>query len=65
MSDTYPIAPHGGALVNLVASDDAAANLAAEASNLPKLVVNERELVRSGDARHRGPQPADGLPGRG
>jgi len=44
MSDTYPIAPHGGALVNLLASDDAAANLAAEAANLPKLVVNEREL---------------------
>jgi sulfate adenylyltransferase len=44
MSDTNPIAPHGGALVNLLASGDAAANLAAEAANLPKLVVNEREL---------------------
>src|SRR6476661_3877969 len=44
MSDTYPIAPHGGTLVNLLAGDDAAANLAAEAANLPKLVPNEREL---------------------
>jgi len=44
MSDTDPIAPHGGSLVNLLASGDAAANLAAEAANLPKLVVNEREL---------------------
>jgi len=44
MSDTYPIAPHGGTLVDLLASGDAAANLAAEAANLPKLVVNEREL---------------------
>ena len=44
MSDTYPIAPHGGALVNLVASEDAAAHLGAEAANLPKLVVGEREL---------------------
>ena len=44
MSDTYPIAPHGGTLVNLLAGADDAANLAAEAANLPKLVVNEREL---------------------
>ncbi len=44
MSDTYPIAPHGGTLINLLARGDAAATLAAEAANLPKLVVNEREL---------------------
>jgi sulfate adenylyltransferase len=43
--DTHPIAPHGGQLVNLVASPDAAANLAAEAANLPKVAVNERELA--------------------
>jgi sulfate adenylyltransferase len=46
MSDvsTYPIAPHGGALVNLLAAPDAAQALTDEAANLPKLVVNEREL---------------------
>ncbi|MFL6273162.1 MAG: sulfate adenylyltransferase, partial [Actinomycetes bacterium] len=44
MSDTYPIPPHGGTLVDLVASPNDAANLSAEAANLPKLVVNEREL---------------------
>jgi sulfate adenylyltransferase len=45
MLDTYPIPPHGGSLVNLLAADDAAAaNLSAEAANLPKVVVNEREL---------------------
>ncbi len=42
--DSYPIAPHGGKLIDLLATGDAAANLAAEAANLPKLVVNEREL---------------------
>ena len=44
MSDTYPIAPHGGALVDLLVGADAVAALAAEAANLPKLVPNEREL---------------------
>ncbi len=44
MSDTFPIAPHGGALVDLLARSDAAADLASEAANLPKVVVNEREL---------------------
>ena len=44
MSDTYPIAPHGGALVNLLVGADAVAALATEAANLPKLVPNEREL---------------------
>ncbi len=42
--DTYPIAPHGGTLVNLVADEARAATLAAEAANLPKLLANEREL---------------------
>ncbi|HEX6844632.1 MAG TPA: sulfate adenylyltransferase, partial [Actinomycetota bacterium] len=41
--DTSPIAPHGGTLVNLLVDDPAA--LAAEAANLPKVVVNERELA--------------------
>ena len=44
MSDAYPIPPHGGTLVNLLAGADAAATLTAEAANLPKLVPNEREL---------------------
>ncbi|HEY6568338.1 MAG TPA: sulfate adenylyltransferase, partial [Actinomycetota bacterium] len=44
MSEHDQIAPHGGTLVNLVAAPDAAAALVAEAANLPKLVVGEREL---------------------
>jgi sulfate adenylyltransferase len=44
MNDTDPIAPHGGTLVNLVADADAGAALKAEAANLPKVVVSEREL---------------------
>jgi sulfate adenylyltransferase len=43
-SDTYPIPPHGGTLVNLLAGADRASKLADEAANLPKLVPNEREL---------------------
>jgi len=37
------IAPHGGTLIDLLVSGDAAASLKAEAANLPKLTVNERE----------------------
>jgi sulfate adenylyltransferase len=44
MNDTDPIAPHGGALVDLVADADTGAALKAEAVNLPKVVVSEREL---------------------
>jgi len=44
MSDLTQIAPHGGTLINLLAEGDAATALAAEADNLPKLVVGEREL---------------------
>ncbi|HVD71181.1 MAG TPA: sulfate adenylyltransferase [Actinomycetota bacterium] len=44
MAEHDQIAPHGGTLVNLLAGTDAAAALAAEAANLPKLVVGEREL---------------------
>jgi sulfate adenylyltransferase len=44
MSEHETIAPHGGTLVNLMADADAAANLSAEAANLPKIVPNEREL---------------------
>ncbi|MFM8944816.1 MAG: sulfate adenylyltransferase [Actinomycetota bacterium] len=39
------IAPHGGTLVDLLAAPAEAERLAAEARNLPKLVVNERELA--------------------
>ena len=38
------IAPHGGALVNLVVFGPEAERLRAEARNLPKVVVSEREL---------------------
>jgi sulfate adenylyltransferase len=44
MSDPTQIAPHGGTLINLLAEGGAAAALASEAANLPKLVVGEREL---------------------
>ncbi len=44
MSDPYPIAPHGGTLVDLLADAASAESLTAEAANLPKLVVSEREL---------------------
>ena len=44
MTDTDPIAPHGGTLVDLRADADTGAALKAEAANLPKVVVSEREL---------------------
>jgi sulfate adenylyltransferase len=43
-TENDPIAPHGGTLVNLLAQGDAAAALAEEAANLPKVAVSEREL---------------------
>src|SRR2546422_1286514 len=45
MSNTFPIAPHGGELVNLVATGDEAERIRQEAPNLPKVVVSERELA--------------------
>ena len=42
MSDAQ-ISPHGGTLVDLLATGDELSSLQAEASNLPKLTVNERE----------------------
>ena len=47
------IAPHGGTLVDLLATGDGGRRPCAEAANLPKLVVSERELVRPRDARGR------------
>jgi sulfate adenylyltransferase len=44
MPDQHPIAPHGGQLVDLLVDGDAAEALRREAANLPKVVVNEREL---------------------
>jgi sulfate adenylyltransferase len=44
MSETYPIAPHGGTLVDLLAAADIGEALKTEAANLPKVVVSEREL---------------------
>ncbi len=44
MPENVTIAPHGGTLVDLVLGADAAPALAAEAANLPKVVVSEREL---------------------
>ena len=43
MLDHDAIAPHGGTLVNLLATDPQV--LRAEAQNLPKVVVSERELA--------------------
>lgn len=45
MSDTDPIAPHGGTLVDLLATDGARSALLQEAKDLPKVVVSERELA--------------------
>ncbi len=44
MTAKETIAPHGGTLVNLLAEGSAAEALAQEAANLPKIVVNAREL---------------------
>ena len=44
MSEISPSVPHGGTLVNLLAQGDAAAALAAEAANLPRVLPSEREL---------------------
>jgi sulfate adenylyltransferase len=44
MPEHTQIAPHGGILVDLLAIGDEAGSLRAEAVNLPKLVVSEREL---------------------
>jgi sulfate adenylyltransferase len=44
MSDHETIAPHGGTLVDLLATGSEAERLAQEAANHPKLQVNEREL---------------------
>jgi sulfate adenylyltransferase len=44
MSEIRPSLPHGGTLVNLLAQGDAAAELAVEAANLPKVLPSEREL---------------------
>jgi sulfate adenylyltransferase len=45
MPDQYPIAPHGGSLVNLLVDESDAEELRQEAAHLPKIVVNERELA--------------------
>ena len=45
MSDTHPIPPHGGTLVDLLAGPDEAESLRSEARNLAKVVVSERELA--------------------
>ena len=45
MSDIDQIAPHGGTLVNLLATGAEADALRAEAANLPKLAVSDRELA--------------------
>jgi sulfate adenylyltransferase len=42
--DLWPIAPHGGSLVNLLATDAQRGALVDEAANLPKLTIGEREL---------------------
>lgn len=44
MTGTETIAPHGGALVNLLAPEAEAERLAQEAEHLPKIKVGDREL---------------------
>ncbi|HEY2802540.1 MAG TPA: sulfate adenylyltransferase, partial [Actinomycetota bacterium] len=44
MLDSDPIAPHGGTLVDLLVPEGERDRARAEARNLPKLTVNEREL---------------------
>jgi sulfate adenylyltransferase len=44
MTTNGTIAPHGGTLVNLLAEGEEAEALARQAANLPKVVVNHREL---------------------
>jgi sulfate adenylyltransferase len=43
-TEVETIAPHGGTLVDLLVAGDAAEALRAEAADLPKIVVGEREL---------------------
>ncbi len=45
MSEHAQIAPHGGTLIDLLATGSEADTLRAEAGNLPKVVVSERELA--------------------
>src|SRR5215212_8074320 len=45
MSQITQIQPHGGTLVNLLADGAEADALRAEAANLPKIVVSDRELA--------------------
>jgi sulfate adenylyltransferase len=45
MSEIIQIQPHGGTLVNLLAEGAEADALRAEAANLPKIVVSDRELA--------------------
>jgi len=44
MTSNDTIAPHGGTLVELLAGPEDAEGLKREAANLPKVVVNQREL---------------------
>ena len=44
MTEPETISPHGGTLVDLLATGDEAARLAQEAEHLPKVTVSEREL---------------------
>jgi len=44
MSESEPIAPHGGTLVDLLVTGAEAEKLAAEAANYPKITVGDREL---------------------
>ncbi len=44
MTQTDPIAPHGGALVDLLVRGAEAEKLEQEAEKLPKILVNQREL---------------------
>ena len=65
MSDIDQIAPHGGTLVNLLSTGADAEGLRAEAANLPKLAVSDRELADLEMIAVGALSPLTGLPGRG